>query len=155
LFLIVNINSTDSTNLYARTHATSKSTHPYFCRRRFCRIGLGSRVDIQEGFFEIVNVKSGKEKSNLTSSKAIVGNIPTPQQPISRSGRQSRLPRHLHDYCLRGPRAPVRWPHCHHFSLPQMCKWNVLSSVARATIQRRTFGRSLSCICEANKRSWR
>jgi hypothetical protein len=33
-----------------------------------------------------------------------VGNIPTPQQPISRSGRQSRLPRHLHDYCLRGPR---------------------------------------------------
>jgi hypothetical protein len=33
-----------------------------------------------------------------------VGNIPTPQQPISRSGRQSRLPRHLHDYYLRGPR---------------------------------------------------
>ena len=44
------------------------------------------------------------EPGDTGSGGEYVGNIPTPQQTISRSGRQSRLPRHLHDYCLRGPR---------------------------------------------------
>jgi hypothetical protein len=33
-----------------------------------------------------------------------VGNIMPSQQPTTRSGRRSRKPRHLDDYCLRGPR---------------------------------------------------
>ena len=38
-----------------------------------------------------------------THFEMTVGNILTSQQPTTRSGRRSRQPRHLDDYCLRGP----------------------------------------------------
>jgi hypothetical protein len=44
------------------------------------------------------------EPDDTGSGGEYVGNVLTPQQPISRSGRRSRLPRHLNDYFLRGPR---------------------------------------------------
>jgi hypothetical protein len=37
-------------------------------------------------------------------SPAAVGNSIDAQQPTTRIGRQTRLPRHLNDYCIRGPR---------------------------------------------------
>jgi hypothetical protein len=44
----------------------------------------------------------------------------TPQQPISRFGRRSHLPRHLNDYCLRGPRLMA--PLSPSYPLPEVCK---------------------------------
>jgi hypothetical protein len=38
------------------------------------------------------------EPDDTGSGGEYVGNVLTPQQPISRSGRRSRLPRHLNDY---------------------------------------------------------
>jgi hypothetical protein len=40
----------------------------------------------------------------MGSGGEYVGNRIDAQQPTTRIGRQTRLPRHLNDYCIRGPR---------------------------------------------------
>jgi hypothetical protein len=40
----------------------------------------------------------------MDSGREYVGNRIDAQQPTTRISRQTRLPRHLNDYCIRGPR---------------------------------------------------